>query len=105
MKTLKLEKDNKMNKESFGKYRLVNYFDVWGNEKDGYEVNNSSIEFDDLIILDNAKEKEILNYLVSIGFLTTSDRRKVRIVDNGDFLEIEAVKNNYPIGRLELIQD
>ena len=94
-----------MENQSFGKYRLVNYFDVWGNKKDGYEVNNSCIEFDDLIILDEATEKDILKYLVDIGFLTTSDRRKIRIIDSGDWLEIEAVKNNYPIGRLELIYD
>ena len=29
-------------------YTLINYFDVWGNAADGFEVNNQCIECDDL---------------------------------------------------------
>lgn len=82
------------------KYSLVNYFDVWGNAKDGWEVNNQCVEFDDLVITDDATEKDILKYLVSIGFLATSDRRKVRIDYLGDHMEIYAVKGNMPLGLL-----
>ena len=83
------------------KYTLVNYFDVWGNEKEGYEINNLCNEVEGITITDDASEKDILKYLVQIGFLTTSDRRKVRIdIADGDMMEIYAVKNNYPIGSL-----
>ena len=82
------------------KYSLINYFDVWGNAKDGWEVNNQCVEFDDLVITDDATEKDILKYLVSIGFLATSDRRKVKIDDLGDYMEIYAVKGNMPLGLL-----
>ena len=85
------------------RWRLINYFDVWGNEKDGYEVNNQCVEFDDLYIADDATDKDILNYLKDTGFLKTSDKRKVRICDCGDLIEIEAVKGNYPLGRLERV--
>ena len=83
------------------KYTLVNYFDVWGNEKEGYEINNLCNEVEGITITDDASEKDILKYLVQIGFLTTSDRRKVRIdTTDWDMMEIYAVKNNYPIGSL-----
>lgn len=82
------------------KYSLINYFDVWGNAKDGWEVNNQCVKFDDLVITDDATEKDILGYLVSIGFLATSDRRKVRVDDLGDYMEIYAVKGNMPLGLL-----
>ena len=83
------------------KYTLVNYFDVWGNEKEGYEINNLCNEVEGITITEDATEKDILKYLVQIGFLITSDRRKVRIdTADGDMMEIYAVKNNYPIGSL-----
>lgn len=83
------------------KYTLVNYFDVWGNAKDGYEVNNLCKEETGITITDDASEKDILNYLVLIGFLATSDMRKVRIdTTDWDMMEIYAVKDNYPLGSL-----
>lgn len=85
------------------KYRLINYFDVWGNEKDGYEVNNLCVEADDLWISDDSTEKEILKFLVQIGFLNTSDRRKVYLMDDGEMIEIYQRKYNYPLGRLEKV--
>lgn len=85
------------------KYRLINYFDVWGNEKDGYEINNLCVEADDLWISDDSTEKEILKFLVQIGFLRTSDRRKVYIEELGEMMEIYQRKGNYPLGRLEKI--
>lgn len=84
-------------------YRLINYFDVWGNAKDGYEVNNLCIEREDLIIDDDCTDKEILIFLVGIGFLATSDRRKVYLEDFGEFIQIYARKGNYPLGRLEVM--
>lgn len=85
------------------KYRLVNYFDVWGNEKDGYEVNNLCTEADDLWIDDNSTLKEIAKFLVQIGFLVTSDMRKLYFEDDGTYIEIYQRKGMYPLGRLEAI--
>lgn len=84
------------------KYSLINYFDVWGSKKDGWEVNNQCVEVDDLVITDDATEKDILEYLVSIGFLATADRRRVRLEDYGDNMEIYAVKGHMPLGCLSL---
>ena len=82
------------------KYSLINFFDVWGNAKDGWEVNNQCVEFNDLIITDEATEKDILNYLVQIKFLSTSDRRRVRLEFTGNVIEIYEVKGWKPIGML-----
>ena len=83
-------------------YSLINYFDVWGNDKDGYEVNNLCVEKTGITIAYDATEKEILDYLVQIGFLNTSDMRKVRINTlDGEMMEIYAVKGMQPLGRLE----
>ena len=78
-------------------YRLVNYFDVWGNKKDGYEVNNQCIEADDLVIADDATPKEICEYLKSINMLATSDMRRLEVVDWGDMIEINERKTGRPL--------
>ena len=60
-------------------YSLINYFDVIGNSKDGYEINNQCTEFTDLVISDDSTKKEICQFLVQIGFLSTSDMRKLTV--------------------------
>lgn len=82
------------------KYRLINYFDVWGNKDEGFEVNNLCIEEENLYISDDSTDKEIATFLKNIGFLATDDLRKINIVNWGDMIEIES-KGHYPIGRLE----
>lgn len=61
------------------RYELINYFDVWGNAKDGWEINNLCVEFDDLYLADDITKKEILNYLVDREFLNTSDMRRIYV--------------------------
>lgn len=78
-------------------YTLINYFDVLGNKKDGYEINNQCIKFNDWYISDDSTKKDILNYLVKAGYLKTSDMRKVNIDDYGDYMEVYQVKNHFPL--------
>lgn len=87
------------------KYELINYFDVWGNAEDGWEINNQCVELRDLVITDGATDKDILNYLVDIGFLVTSDMRKLVVENNGDMIEIFEKKSMKPICRLQQIYD
>lgn len=83
-------------------YSLINYFDVWGDTIDGWEVNDLCIEKTGITITDDASEKEILNYLVQIGFLNTSDMRRVMIdMSDDDMMEIYAIKGMKPLGRLQ----
>ena len=82
-------------------YSLINYFDVWGNAKDGWEVNNLCTEKTGITITDDATDKEILDYLVHVGFLATSDMRKVKIdTTDGDMMEIYAVKGMQPFRQI-----
>ena len=81
-------------------YTLTDYFDVWGNEDDGWTVNNSCPLYCDLVISDEATDKEILTYLKATGYLTTDDMRKVYLQDDGDMIEIVQRKGDMPLGRL-----
>lgn len=91
-------------KETYRRYRLVNYFDVWGNPEDGWQVNNLCVETDGLEFPDDWDEKEILRYLKNTGWLTTDDTDVVRIDTTDDMLiEIYSAKDEMPLGRLEMM--
>lgn len=83
-------------------WALIDYFDVWGNAEDGWDVNNVSKEFDDLVIADDATDQDIIDYLISIGYLahgvTTDD---IVIEDGGDYIEFFAAEDGRPICRLD----
>lgn len=79
------------------KYTLINYFDVWGNAKDGYEVNNQCVVERGIFISDTATDKEIANFLESAGYLNTSDLRKVTIVYDGENIEIYQKRGMLPL--------
>ena len=83
-------------------WRLINYFDVWGNASDGYEVNDSYVEREHIEIKENATNKEIRQYLKAIGFITTSNGKQILLSDNGDWIEIETAEG-FPLGRLERV--
>ena len=87
--------------EDYTRFELVNYFDVWYNEDEGWQVNNQCIEFDDLYLADDLTAKEIAEALVSVGFLVTSDMRKLYIdMASEDFIEIYQRKQMMPIASL-----
>ena len=83
------------------KYTLINYFDVWGNSDDGYEVNNLCNEGNLDIV--NDTNDDILQALKDFGFINdwvkTSD---IDIWNNGYMIELFAL-NGLPICRLEAI--
>jgi len=78
-------------------YTLINYFDVWGNEVDGYEVNNQCVEAKDIVIADDATDADIINYLQLAGYLNTNDASLFNIEDNGGFIEIFAKETGMPL--------
>ena len=81
-------------------YTLTNYTDVWGNFKDGYEVNDSCVFKHDLILPYDYSDKKILTLLKNIKFLSTDDMRKVYLHPVGERIEILAKKENFPFGHL-----
>ncbi len=83
---------------------LVDYFDVWGNPEDGYEVNNLA-RYDEkpVEINDPEDEVDILISLVSYGYLKP-EALKLLEVDFSmiDFcLEINIMETGEPVCRLE----
>ena len=78
-------------------YTLINYFDVWGNEVDGYEVNNQCVEATDVIIADDATDQDIINYLFQHEYLNDDGLWLYEIENNGDFIEIFAKETMMPL--------
>ena len=85
--------------DEYTRYSLVNYFDVWYDEE-GWQINNSCTEFNDLWLANDLTNKQIAEALVSVGFLTTSDMRKLVIEYTGEFIEIYQRKQMMPIASL-----
>lgn len=78
-------------------YTVYEYFDVWKTSNNMYEINNQCMLFDDLYLSSDCTDKEILEYFYSNGYLSTCDMRKVKIDNYGDYMEIYAVKDRYPL--------
>lgn len=88
--------------ESYGVYDLINYFDVWGNEEDGWDVNNLSRDETDIYISDDLTDEEIVDYLIDeVGFLSPQARGNVEVWNDGDMIEFSVASTGEPLGRLE----
>jgi hypothetical protein len=84
-------------------YKLVNYFDVWGNSKDGFEVNNLAVVENEVYISDDSTNKEIVQFLKSIGYFKKTVRMNMLdIYNDGELIEFFQKKDGMPIGRLEV---
>lgn len=87
------------------KVKVVDYHDIWGNEKDGFEVNGLYTICDDLFI-ENDEEDTILKGLKNIGFLQKHIRRNMLYMDYQESaIEIYHKKNMFPLGRVEIIME
>lgn len=79
-------------------FRVINHFDVWGNEDDGYEVNDSSsvgtIELDD-----DANDDELIAVLIHAGHVVKGcSSSDFRIEWSDDtWCEIEEAARGYPL--------
>lgn len=81
-------------------YTLIDYFDVWYNDEEGWWVNDSCPLYDDINITDDATDKEIINYIKGLELVTrlpSSDMRKFEIVNWGDTMEICERKGHKPL--------
>ena len=86
------------------KYNLVDYFDVWFNDEEGYFVND--LTHTDIIIdiSDDDSNEDIINKLVDAGYLSHEAIGRV-VVEWIDEYMIEIFKfdNGEPLGRLEKV--
>lgn len=86
--------------------KLINYFDVWGNKKDGWEINNMCEEnAGELQLHESATSKEAFQLLKSAGFLKSTTRiNQVTIEDLGEFgYEFHQRKDGMPLCRIEYV--
>lgn len=88
--------------EELSSYKVVDYFDVWGNDKEGYEVNNLA-EIGHITVKNYTDTKEIIQALKEIEFLAKHCRSNMFDVWN-DYEMIEfSNKKGKPLFRLELV--
>jgi hypothetical protein len=93
-----------LSKKEVLKYNLVNYFDVWGNAVEGWEVNNLCSE-GIVEITENATKSDLIQALIDKGFfLDTVIEKDVEIQNDFEMIEFFVESNMYPICRLELIR-
>lgn len=89
-------------KESYGVYDLIDYFDVWGNEEDGWDVNNLAKVESDIWLDDDLSDDEIVNYLIDqVWFFSPKARGNIEVIGDGDFIEFFNAETGEPLGRLE----
>ena len=90
------------------KYKIVDYFDVWGNPIDGWKVNNLTSYYDTeetcFRISEDATDEEIIDFLIQIDYLKPEAKELVYLESqDNEMIEIVHTADDYPIGRLEMI--
>lgn len=85
-------------------YKLIDYFDVWGNATDGWEVNDLTTVIYDIAIAEDATDEEIIDYLIQLEYLKPEAKENVHLESyDNEMIEIVQTKDDYPLGRLEMI--
>lgn len=82
-------------------FRLYTY-DVWGNSKDGYDINNT---FRTNIVLElkpNFSDKELIKQLNKHYFSRKHQARSFLIDGDDQFITVNSAKDYYPICELRL---
>lgn len=80
-------------------YKLIDYFDVWGNETDGYEVND---KIDTNIMLEipyDVTDEELISKLVNVGFFgnnATVENVRIEWSDEA-FCELFEMETDLPL--------
>ena len=86
-------------------YKLIDYFDVWGNATDGWEVNDLTTVEDDIVIAEDSTDEEIIDFLIRIEYLKPEAKENIHLESqDNEFIEIVQTKDDYPYGRLEMIR-
>jgi hypothetical protein len=78
-------------------YEVTDYFDVWGNEEDGYIVNNCC-KAGRVTFRDYPSNKQILNHLKRIGILHNGVKvSDIQVCWDCEFFEVFEAERPYPI--------
>lgn len=83
-------------------WSLVDYFDVVGNEENGWEVNNLAVVEEEIYLDEEISEAELLKFLKRIGWMKKHVRLNMVEFEWSDgIVEISERKSSRPLGRLE----
>lgn len=85
-------------------YRLLDY-EVWGNARDGWDINGCQDTGKCIIIETTHTKKDILKSLKDQGYLSDACSLRNIVLDNSTYenaIEIYEKKGMKPLGRLEL---
>ena len=83
--------------------KVVNYFDVWGNEEEGYEVNNWDT-FKEELWLRDTEHDTIIERLKELNFLTEeASLENIEVWDDGEMIEFFVKETMCPMFRVEVI--
>jgi hypothetical protein len=84
------------------KTQIINYFDVWGNETDGFDVNDVSLFGRFEIEKEWEDNSELLEWLKSVDFIQDhAELADIRIEWNDGNIELTEEKSGMPLGRVE----
>lgn len=84
---------------------VVNYFDAWGNEEEGWEVNNWD-KFKDRLWLRDTDHHTIVERLKELKFLTDeASVEKFEVWDDGTMIEFFDKDNKCPLFRVEVLEE
>ena len=92
------------------KFRVWTY-DVWGNAKDGYEVNDRReltdyFHDDKLLQVPDDSDDTVIRALKDRGWLKkTAQKRWLDIQGDGSSISIDVRRDGYPLLGLELIEE
>lgn len=81
---------------------FTHYFDVWGNETDGWEVNNLCCLYEG-ICLEDLEDSTLIEKLKELGFFNEkASTENTEVVDWYPYLEVVDKDTQYPFGRFEI---
>lgn len=82
----------------------LHYTSVWGNAKDGYEVDDSTEYYSGK--LPDLEDKTLIKFLKEKKYLTAkANKRNIRIDDMYPMLEVVEIATDYPLGRFEIVEE
>ena len=89
------------------KFKLIDYFDVWSDNEEGFQVNNLCTAIEEIEAPEDMGSEEVIDLLKKEGYLLPTVQYSDIDVWNegGGVIELCMAKNGCPMGRLELIQD
>ena len=86
------------------KFQVVDYYDVWGNETDGWDVNGISREDCYIVLVFDNTDDEVVEKLIEVGYLCSDAIDHVNIDWLDDtMIELTVKENGFPLGRLEKV--